>query len=136
MHELRLSDEPFLNSILTVRSRSRTSTFGSASKDNNDYIKKYQVLWRSENNWHTLNCAVARAPLKYPFSTKYSISYNSPKNDRKWSSSDVTWAENDHVINTFAKNFRILNFFEDEINLEEIKYEKIIRGMNSEDQKF
>ena len=45
-------------------------------------------------------------------------------------------AENDHVINTFAKNFRILNFFEDEINLEEIKYEKIIRGMNSEDQKF
>ena len=46
------------------------------------------------------------------------------------------WAENDHVINTFAENFRIMNFFEDEINFEEIKYEKIIRGMNSEDQKF
>ena len=80
---------------------------------------------------------MARAPLQY------SISYISPKNDRPRASLSghaniemLFWAENDHVINTFAKNFRILNFFEDEINLEEIKYEKIIRGMNSEDQKF
>ena len=29
----------------------------------------------------------------------------------------------------FHENFRILNFFEDEINLEEIKDEKIIRGI-------
>jgi len=55
----------------------------------------------------------------------------------------VTWCaaifgRKSRRLNLF-ENSRILNFFfEDKINLEEIKYEKIIRGMkiNFQDQKF
>ena len=81
---------------------------------------------------------MTRVPLskKYPKINQFQYLF-----ENIWEKRGVRWIStknsNFDDVN-FSENSRILNFFNNQINFEEIKYEKIIQGMKISflDQKF